>query len=185
MSITNTATPFLPHCPGPLPIVEPQASPTVVATTPAALEFARLEAWLASSHTLQLPLHQIESQQQTKGREVQRLLLQAHLQLRGDGDVGPAPISPAFLSPSAAWRKFCGMRLWTLTPFIRNAPPNRRTAPSSWRRSMVRAFLWSSPEAHKPPCDSPRDRKPTGREWPLWPRCSPVRPGYAPQNKSW
>jgi len=70
MSITNTATPFLPHCPGPLPIVEPQASPTVVATTPAALEFARLEAWLASSHTLQLPLHQIESQQQTKGREV-------------------------------------------------------------------------------------------------------------------
>ena len=94
MSITNTATPFLPHCPGPLPIVEPQASPTVVATTPAALEFARLEAWLASSHTLQLPLHQIESQQQTKGREVQRLLLQAHLQLRGDGDVGPALLVP-------------------------------------------------------------------------------------------
>jgi hypothetical protein len=45
---------------------------------------------LASRRTLQLPLHQIESQQQTKGREVQRLLLQAHLQLRGDGDVGPA-----------------------------------------------------------------------------------------------
>src|SRR2546425_7233626 len=90
MSITNTATPFLPHCPGPLPIVEPQASPTVVATTPAALEFARLESWLASSHALQLPLHQIESQQQAKGREVQRLLLQAHLQLRGNGDVGLA-----------------------------------------------------------------------------------------------
>jgi len=49
-----------------------------------------LEAWLASRSTLQLPLHQIEAQQQTKGREVQRLLLQAHLQLRGDGDVGPA-----------------------------------------------------------------------------------------------
>jgi len=59
-------------------------------TTPAALEFALLEAWLASSRTLQLPLHHIESQQLTKGREVQRLLLQAHLQLRGDGDVGPA-----------------------------------------------------------------------------------------------
>src|SRR5437016_12687795 len=94
MSITNTATPFLPHCPVPLPIVEPQASPTVVSTTPAALEFARLEAWLASSHTLQLPLHQIESQQQTKGREVQRFLLQAHLQLRGYGDVGPALLVP-------------------------------------------------------------------------------------------
>src|SRR5205809_5120551 len=94
MSITNTATPFLPHCPGPLPIVEPQASPTVVATTPAALEFARLEAWLASSHTLQLPLHEIESQQQTKGREVQRLLLQAHIERRGDGDVGHALLAP-------------------------------------------------------------------------------------------
>src|SRR5262249_42546769 len=43
-----------------------------------------------SSSTLQLPLHQIESQQQAKGREVQRLLLQAHLQQRGNGDVGPA-----------------------------------------------------------------------------------------------
>ena len=58
--------------------------------TPAALEFTRLEAWLASNVVLQLPLHEVEAQQQTKGREVQRLLLQAHLQRRGDGDVGPA-----------------------------------------------------------------------------------------------
>jgi hypothetical protein len=58
--------------------------------TPAAIEFALLQSWLASSSALQLPLHQIESQQQAKGREVQRLLLQAHLQQRGDGDVGPA-----------------------------------------------------------------------------------------------
>src|SRR4051794_9841812 len=58
--------------------------------TPAAIEFALLPSWLASSSALQLPLHQIESQQQAKGREVQRLLLQAHLQQRGDGDVGPA-----------------------------------------------------------------------------------------------
>lgn len=95
MSTANIATPFpptafLPRDPGPFPILEPPGSPTVVATTPAALEFALLEAWLASSRTLQLPLHEIESQQQTKGREVQRLLLQAHLQRRGDGDVGPA-----------------------------------------------------------------------------------------------
>src|SRR5438093_6896624 len=58
--------------------------------TPAAIEFALLESWLAPSSALQLPLHQIESQQQAKGREVQRLLLQAHLQHRGNGDVGPA-----------------------------------------------------------------------------------------------
>src|ERR1039458_10899998 len=98
MSTANIATPFpptafLPRYPGPLPILpilEQQGSPSAVATTPAALEFAMLEAWLASSRTLQLPLHEIESQQQAKGREVQRLLLQAHLEHRGDGDVGPA-----------------------------------------------------------------------------------------------
>src|SRR5260370_15659734 len=72
MSTANTATaflptPFLPRYPDPLPIVEPQAFPTAVATTPAALEFALLEAWLASSHTLQLPLHQIEAQQADQG----------------------------------------------------------------------------------------------------------------------
>ncbi|MEK7996660.1 MAG: hypothetical protein AAB403_22890, partial [Planctomycetota bacterium] len=66
------------------------ASPALSDTTPAALEFALLQSWLASSSALQLPLHQIESQQQAKGREVQRLLLQTHLQLRGNGDVGPA-----------------------------------------------------------------------------------------------
>jgi len=58
--------------------------------TPALIEFSLLESWLASSGALHLPLHQIESQQQAKGREVQRLLLQAHLQHRGNGDVGPA-----------------------------------------------------------------------------------------------
>src|SRR5215475_9074766 len=58
--------------------------------TPALIEFSLLESWLASAGALQLPLHQIESQQQAKGREVQRLLLQAHLQHRGQGDVGPA-----------------------------------------------------------------------------------------------
>jgi hypothetical protein len=66
------------------------ATATPSGTTPAALEFALLQSWLASSSALQLPLHQIESQQQAKGIEVQRLLLQAHLQHRGNGDVGPA-----------------------------------------------------------------------------------------------
>jgi hypothetical protein len=66
------------------------ASPSPSNTSPAALEFSLLQSWLASSTALQLPLHQIESQQHAKGREVQRLLLQAHLQHRGDGDVGPA-----------------------------------------------------------------------------------------------
>ena len=95
MSTTNYATPLLPTAfppryPTPLSSFERQPSPAAVITTPAALEFASLEAWLTSPCTLQLPLHQIELQQNAKGREVQRLLLQAHLQLRGDGDVGPA-----------------------------------------------------------------------------------------------
>ena len=66
------------------------ASSTSSDTTPAAIEFALLQSWLASSGALGLPLHHIESLQQAKGREVQRLLLQAHLQHRGNGDVGPA-----------------------------------------------------------------------------------------------
>jgi hypothetical protein len=44
-------------------------------TTPALIEFSHLESWLASPGALQLPLHQIESQQHDKGREIQRLLL--------------------------------------------------------------------------------------------------------------
>ena len=58
-------------------------------TTPAAVEFALLQSWLASGIALQLSLHEIERQQQARGCEVQRLLLQAHLQQRGNGDVGP------------------------------------------------------------------------------------------------
>jgi len=89
----STATvALLPGCPPTqLQIVAPQGSS---GATPAALEFTLLEAWLASRPALQLPLHQIESQQQTKGREVQRLLLQAHLQHRGNGDVGVALCVP-------------------------------------------------------------------------------------------
>ena len=73
MSIA-TFTPLL-HLPDQRRI-QAQTPPVVPATTLAALEFALLEAWLASTPALKLPLHQIESQQQTKGREVQRLLLQ-------------------------------------------------------------------------------------------------------------
>jgi len=95
MSTATAATaastaPLLRYPPYQLPIVEPQNSLMTAATSPAALEFAVLEAWLASRQSLQLPLHQIEGQQLTKGREVQRLLLQAHLQHRGQGDVGTA-----------------------------------------------------------------------------------------------
>jgi hypothetical protein len=60
------------------------------ATCLARLQFCSLEQWLSSAPTLQLPLHLVEQQQEHKGRELQRLLLQAHVQLRGTGDAGPA-----------------------------------------------------------------------------------------------
>ena len=59
-------------------------------THPARQQFFLLEQWLASPQTLQLPLHQVECQQEQKGREVQRLLLQTHIQQRGHGAVGLA-----------------------------------------------------------------------------------------------
>jgi hypothetical protein len=52
--------------------------------------FSSLETWLSSTPTLALPLHLIEQQQECKGRELQRMLLQAHVQHRGVGDAGPA-----------------------------------------------------------------------------------------------
>jgi hypothetical protein len=52
--------------------------------------FSSIEAWLSAPSTLQLPLHQIEHQQEQRGRQLQRLLLQTHVQQRGNGDVGSA-----------------------------------------------------------------------------------------------
>ena len=49
--------------------------------------FAQMEEWLEGSLA---SLPRVEQQQRIKGRQVQRLLLQAHIQQRGTGDVGPA-----------------------------------------------------------------------------------------------
>lgn len=53
-------------------------------------EFKALEEWLLSEETGQLPLHEVEREQEHRGREIQRLLLEAHVAQRGSGDVGPA-----------------------------------------------------------------------------------------------
>jgi hypothetical protein len=58
--------------------------------SPALAEFTLLESWLASAPATQLPLYAVEFEQNARGREVQRLLLQAHLNQRGHGDMGPA-----------------------------------------------------------------------------------------------
>ena len=75
----------------PILFVPPPPPGIVVAAQQEARDlFSSLECWLSSTPALTLPLHLVEQQQQIKGRQVQRLLLQAHVQQRGTGDVGPA-----------------------------------------------------------------------------------------------
>ncbi len=54
------------------------------------VKFAELENWLLSPETLSMSLHDVEKQQEKRTRELMRLLLQAHLDRRGTGDVGRA-----------------------------------------------------------------------------------------------
>lgn len=52
--------------------------------------FDQVEGWLLSQEALDLPEHEVEAEMERRGREVWRLMLQAHLNRRGTGDVGPA-----------------------------------------------------------------------------------------------
>lgn len=52
--------------------------------------FHDLERWLTSPGAQASPLHVVEQRQDQMGREVQRLLLQSHVNLRATGDMGPA-----------------------------------------------------------------------------------------------
>jgi len=54
---------------------------------PARNAFADLECWLYTSASQRLDA--IEVEQERRGREVFRLMLQAHIRSRGDGDLGP------------------------------------------------------------------------------------------------
>ena len=81
----RNATPLF----SPLRLVAPVPN-LPVAATPARHLFSSLECWLSSPAALGLPLHAVERQQEHKDREVQRLLLEAHIRQRGTGDSGPA-----------------------------------------------------------------------------------------------
>jgi hypothetical protein len=50
----------------------------------------KLEGWLLSEDAFGLPLDAVERETEERGRDVLRLMLQAHVQARGRGDVGPA-----------------------------------------------------------------------------------------------
>ena len=60
------------------------------ACTLARSQFRSLESWLYSEETCRLGLRSIEVGGETRGRELLRLLLQAHINGRGHGDAGPA-----------------------------------------------------------------------------------------------
>src|SRR5579864_7352644 len=72
------------------PLLAPPAPSPSACLQPAHQQLSALERWLAAPATRQLPLHQVEAQQEQLGRELQRRLLQAHIQQRGQGDLGPA-----------------------------------------------------------------------------------------------
>jgi hypothetical protein len=73
----------------PLAVPATSASPPA-AITPERQAFWSLERWLLAGDSTWLPLREIEREARCRGREVLRLLVQAHIRSRGDGDVGRA-----------------------------------------------------------------------------------------------
>lgn len=65
------------------------AGPTVNFSQ-ARFAFRQLETWLTSGEAQHASEAQVEEQLEQRGRELLRLLLQAHLRQRGTGEVGPA-----------------------------------------------------------------------------------------------
>jgi len=61
-----------------------------MSNTLAQLKFNELEQWLSSNQSAQATLNQVEGSVEVNGRELLRLLLQEHINHRGNGDVGTA-----------------------------------------------------------------------------------------------
>ena len=92
----------------PLPQADSTAADPTVNFSQARFAFRQLETWLTSAETTGASAAEVEQQLQQRGRELLRLLLQAHLRQRGPGDVGHAlrvfpPPTPA-ASPDDAGR---------------------------------------------------------------------------------
>lgn len=91
------------------PLLPPSAS-----AHDARRHFASLETWLAEEQTLALPLHCVEEQQRGRGRELLRLLLRAHVEQRGNGDVGPSLLVTGQSTALYNHRRLQGRTLKTL-----------------------------------------------------------------------
>ena len=108
----------------PLPYADSTPAEPTVNFSQAHFAFRQLETWLTSDEANGTSEAQVEEQIEQRGRELLRLLLQAHLRQRGTGEVGPAlrvfapplptaapddpsavsvSIRPALTSPSKCW----------------------------------------------------------------------------------
>jgi hypothetical protein len=76
--------------PLPLPNADSTTADPTVNFSAARFAFRQLETWLTSADTATVSEALVEEQLELRGRDVLRLLLQAHLRQRGTGDVGPA-----------------------------------------------------------------------------------------------
>jgi hypothetical protein len=74
----------------PLPQADSTTGGPTVHFSHALFTFRQLESWLTSAETAGASEAQVEEELQQRGRELMRSLLQAHIQQRGSGDVGPA-----------------------------------------------------------------------------------------------
>lgn len=64
-------------------------NPANLASLDARREFRSLEDWVLSEDALSQPISVVEAEQMKRSREVNRLLLQAHIRARGTGEMGP------------------------------------------------------------------------------------------------
>jgi hypothetical protein len=84
----------------PLPDADSTCAAPTVNFSQARFAFRQLETWLTSGEATTLSEAQVEEQLEQHGRELLRLLLQAHIRQRGTGQVGPA--LRVFSPPAAA-----------------------------------------------------------------------------------
>jgi hypothetical protein len=74
----------------PLPHADSTTVEPTVNFSQARFAFRQLETWLTSDEAATSSEAQVEEQLEQRGRDLLRLLLQAHIRQRGTGDVGPA-----------------------------------------------------------------------------------------------
>jgi hypothetical protein len=74
----------------PLPHADSTTAEPTVNFSQARFAFRQLETWLTSDESATASEAQVEEQLEQRGRDLLRLLLQAHIRQRGTGSVGPA-----------------------------------------------------------------------------------------------